>query len=149
MNILKNLKTIIYNTCLYFTVAEFAILIAATAIMLNDPVSSSGVKQVLNLTSAAILLLVSFIMSALNLIFKINCSQIVKVLLHFIGSSAAFAVLLLVSPDVYGDIARVITLFSVFAVVYFIIAFIALIIITIKNNRRADQLEYENKFDSR
>lgn len=149
MNLISNLKKIIYNACLFFTASEFLILIAATAIMVSDPESGAGVKQVLNLPSAAILLLVSFIMSALNPIFKLDCSQIIKLVLHFIGSAVAFAVLLLVAPEVYGDVARVITLFAVFAVIYFIIAFIVLIIGAIRTNIHADRLEYENKFDGR
>lgn len=146
MKILKNLKQIVYSACLYFTAAEFAILIFANAMGLNYPESGKEIVNFLNLSSSAVILLFAFIMSALNLIWKTKLTGAVKVMIHFIVSFATYFVIFVIIPGVYGNMAQIVVRSGLFAVLYFIIAFIALIISTIKRNRQADRAEYKNNF---
>lgn len=148
MKILKNLKQIVYSACLYFTVAEFVILILANIMGFNSPESGKEVVNFLNLTSSAIILLFAFVMSALNLIWEADLSGAVKVLLHFIGSFATYAVLFIVIPGAYVNMAQIVVRAGIFAAVYFIIAFAVIIVLSVKRNRKADKAEYENKFEN-
>ena len=104
------------------------------------------VVNFLNLSSSAVLLLFAFVMSALNLIWKAELSGAVKVLIHFIGSFATYAVLFIIIPGVYGNMAQIVVRGGLFAAAYFIVAFAVLIVSTVKRNRKADREEYENKF---
>ncbi len=146
MNFFKNLKQIIYSACLYFTAAEFAILIFANVMGLTSPETGKEVVNFLNLSSSAVLLLFAFVMSALNLIWKAELSGAVKVLIHFIGSFATYAVLFIIIPGVYGNMAQIVVRGGLFAAAYFIVAFAVLIVSTVKRNRKANREEYENKF---
>ena len=146
MNIFKTVKQIIYSTCLYFTAAEFVILIAAAAIRQIDAQSGGEVGSFLSLGSAGLILLACFLMSALNLIWKLDYSTPVKLLLHFIGALAAFAVIFVIIPGVYTDMAQLIVRVLIFAVLYFIVAFIVLIVNSIRKNRRTEELDYESQF---
>ncbi len=146
MNFLKNLKQIVYSACLYFTVAEFIILITATIMGYTAPEDGEAVGKFLNLSVSALLLLFAFVMSSLNLIWKADLPGAVKVLLHFIGSFATYTVLFIIIPGVYANVAQVIARTGIFAAAYFIIAFAVLLVSTIRKNRLADKSEYENKF---
>lgn len=147
MNLLKKLKQLVYSACLYFTVAEFIILIAAAAFSQTSPESGGEVGKFLSLSSASLVLLGAFIMSAINFVWKLEYSTPVKVLIHFICSFAAFAILFIIIPGIYGDTSQIIVRCAVFAALYFIIAFIIMIINSIIQNKRANKQEYENKFD--
>ncbi len=146
MNIFKTVKQIIYSTCLYFTAAEFIILIAADVIRQADAQVGGEVSSFLSLGSAGLILLACFLLSALNLIWKLDYSTAVKLLLHFIGALAVFAVIFVIIPGVYTDMAQLIVRVLFFAVIYFIVAFIALIVGSIRKNRRTEELDYESQF---
>lgn len=147
MKFFKNLKQIVYSACLYFTAAEFAILIFANAMGLTSSQGGKELVNFLNLSSSAVILLFAFLMSALNLIWKTKLAGAVKVMIHFIGSFATYFVLFIVIPGVYGNMAQIVVRSGLFAAAYFIIAFIVLIASTVKRNMQADRDGYENKFE--
>ena len=149
MKFFKNLKQIIYSACLYFTVAEFVILILATIMGYTAPEEGEAVGKFLNLSVSAIMFLFSLVMSSLNLIWKADMSGAVKVLLHFIGSFATYTVLFIIIPGVYSNVAQIVARAGIFAALYFIIAFAVLLVSTIRKNIRANKSEYESQFGKR
>jgi len=53
----------------------------------------------------------------------------------------------IIIPGVLTDVAQVIVRIIIFAAVYLIIAFIALIIASLRKNKRTESFEYESQFD--
>ncbi len=146
MNIFKSLKQIIYSACLYFTAAEFLILIIASAYSDLAPASGGTAGKFLSLGSAALIFTACLIVAALNLVWKLDYSVSVRILLHFVGCLIAWCVIAIIIPGVYTDIAQIIVRSLIFAVIYLVIAFIVLIVKSIKKNRSTEELEYEPKF---
>lgn len=148
MNIFKNLKQILYSACLYFTAAEFMILIIASAYNDLAPTSGGTAGKFLSLGSTSLIFTACLIVAALNLIWKLDYSTSVKILFHFVGCLVAWCVITIIIPGVYNEISQIIVRSLIFAVIYLVIAFIVLIIKSIKKNRRSEELEYEPKFGS-
>ncbi len=146
MDLFKKLKQLVYSACLYFTAAEFVVLIAAALFYETAPENGGEVVKFLNLSSAASILLCAFIMSALNFIWKLNYGTAAKVFIHFVGSLAAFSILFIIVPGVWDNMAQIFVRLGIFAVIYFIIAFIVMITHSIVENKRANKLDYTDKF---
>lgn len=146
MNIFKTIKQTIYSACLYFTAAEFLILLIATSFAEMAPTNGGTAGMFLSLGSTALIFVACFIMSVLNLVWRLEYSTPVKLLLHFIGTLAAYSVIFIIIPRVYTDAAQVIARIAIFAAVYLVIAFIAVIISSIRKNRRTEDFEYESQF---
>lgn len=94
-----------------------------------------------------IIFLFCFIMALLNLCWKLKYSITIKLLLHFLASLAAYTVVFVFmlgnSPSVENIFVRVL----LFTVVYFVVAFIALIVTSIRKNRKSEKAEYTSQFD--
>lgn len=146
MNIKKQIKKIISDACVYFTAAEFVILLAATGFSEMNPASGGGIAMFLSLGSAALIFLACLIMSALNLVFRLDLSTATKLMIHFIGSLIAFGVVFIIIPGVWNDFGAIFVRLGIFAVIYAVIAGIVGIVASVKNNRKADDLEYESQF---
>lgn len=146
MNVLKKLKQILYSACLYFTAAEFLILIIASAFNNIAPENGGTAGKFLSLGSAALIFAACIIVAALNLVWRLDYSISVRVLLHFVGCLIAWIMITIIIPGVYTDIAQIIVRSLIFAVLYLVIAFIVFIINSIKKNRNTEDLEYEPKF---
>ena len=146
MNIFKKTKQILYSACLYFTAAEFLILFIATGFSEISPENGGTAGMFLSLGSSALIFLACLIMSALNFVWKLDYSTPAKVLLHFIGTLIAFTVIFIIIPGAYTDVAQVIARLAILTVIYLIITFIAVIIASIKKNRRTENFEYESQF---
>lgn len=146
MKIYKTLKKIISDACVYYTAAEFAVLLIAAGFSEMSPEAGGGVGMFLSLGASALIFLACLIMSALNLVFRLDLSLALRILIHFIGSLAAYAVVFIIIPGVWNDFTAIFVRLSVFAVLYVIIALIALLVRSIIINRRADELEYESQF---
>ena len=146
MNVKKQLKKILSDACVYFTVAEFVLLLIATGYSEINPSSGGGVAMFLSLGSSALIFLACLIMSALNLVFRLDLSTATKVMIHFIGSLIAYGVVFIIIPGAYNDFGAIFVRLGVFVVVYAVIAGIAGIIASVKNNKKADELEYESQF---
>lgn len=146
MNIKKQIKKIISDACVYFTTAEFVILLVATGFSEMNPSSGGGIAMFLSLGSAALIFLACLIMSALNLVFRLDLSTATKVMIHFIGSLIAFGVVFIIIPGVWNDFGAIFVRLGIFAVIYAVIAGIAGIVASVKNNKKADELEYESQF---
>lgn len=140
MNKLKTVKKILTSSCIYFTVALFGIFLGAKM--------SNVAASFLSFGPAAIVYLACLIMAALNRVWKLEYSVGVRLLIHFIGSLITFALLFIIVPGkaVYTNLAQVVIRAGLFAILYFVIALIALIIASIRKNRRSDDLEYEPQF---
>lgn len=146
MKIYKTLKKIISDACVYYTAAEFAVLLIAAGFSEMSPEAGGGVGMFLSLGASALIFLACLIMSALNLVFRLDLSLALRILIHFIGSLAAYAVVFIIIPGVWNDFTAIFVRLSVFAVLYVIIALIALLVRSVIINRRADELEYESQF---
>lgn len=146
MNIFKKLKKILSDACVYFTAAEFLLLFAASSYSKISPESGGGVGMFLSLGSSALILLACIIMSSLNLTFKLDLSAALRLLIHFLGSLAAFGLVFVIIPGVWNDLTAIFVRLGIFAVLYLVIAFIVIIIRSIGLNRRTEELEYESQF---
>jgi len=142
MNRLKTVKKIIYSACVYFTVAVFVILGIATFAKL------AGSASFLSLGSMALLFVACLIMSALNLVWKLDYSITVRTLLHFLGSFFTYAIAFIVIPKAYTNAGQVAVRSIVFIVLYLVIAFTVMLISSIRRNRRSDNMEYQSQFDN-
>ena len=100
----------------------------------------------LSLGSSALIFAAWLIMSALNLVFRLEFSTAIKVLIHFIGSLIAYTVVFIIIPGVWNDFGAIFIRLGGFAVIYAVIASVAGIVNSVKINRRADELEYESQF---
>lgn len=145
MTILKTLRQILYSACLYFTVSEFILLMIASGYQASNPEAGGTAAMFLSLGSAALIFLACLLMSALNLIFKLDYSVSVRVLLHFIGSLIAYSLVFIFIPRAF-DVAQILVRIVFFAGIYLVIAFIALIIASLRKNRRTEDFEYDTQF---
>lgn len=146
MNIMKTIKQIIGSACTYFTAAQFFLLLIATGYSEIAPEDGGTTALYLSLGSAALIFLACLIMAALNLVWRLDYSISLRMLIHFLGSLAAFAVVFIIIPGVYDSIAQILVRSLVFTAIYMIIAFIVLITNSIRNNRRTEDFEYESQF---
>lgn len=146
MSFAKFLKKTIYSACLYFTAAEFFILLMATAFSDMEPQNGGTAGMFLGLGSAALIFAACFIMALLNAVWRLEYSTPIKILIHFIGTLIAYSLLFIIIPGVGTNVAQVIARLVVLLVLYFIVAFIILIVNSVKKNRRTEQLEYESQF---
>lgn len=146
MNVWKFIKNTVLNACFYFTVAEFAILIFATLLQLSSSGNGTSTVMFLSLGSTALVFLACLMLSALNFIWRLEYSGPVKVLIHFFGMLAAFALVFIVIPRTWGDAARVIALIAMYTVIYIVIGLIVWVINSIRKKCRSDELEYESQF---
>lgn len=146
MDLFKKVKGIIYSACLYFTAAEFLILITATLLSNTAPENGAIAGMFLNLGSTALVFLACLIMAALNLVWKLDYSLTVRTVIHFVGALAAWTVIFIIIPGVYTDVSQIIVRSAVFAAIYLVVALFVSVIRSIIKNRRSEELEYENKF---
>ncbi|MBQ8250161.1 MAG: DUF3021 family protein [Clostridia bacterium] len=143
--ILKEVKNIIYNACLYFTIAVFVLMIAFTIASQNESFAQPE-KMLLSPKLTGIIFSYSFVMAFLNLIWKIKYSVTIKLLLHFIGSLAAFAVFFIFMLENNSTVESTFLRALIFTVVYFVIAIIALIIGSIRKSRKNTNADYDSQF---
>ncbi|MBQ8509042.1 MAG: DUF3021 family protein [Clostridia bacterium] len=146
MDKLKKLKKILSDACVYFTAAEFLVLFIATGYSEISPETGGTAGKFLSLQSAALILLACVLMSALNIIFRMDLSTMLKVLFHFIGSMLAYSLVFIVIPGAWTDFGAIFVRLGVFVVLYLVIAFVVLVINSILNNKRTEDLEYESQF---
>lgn len=146
MNIIKKIKKIISDACVYFTAAIFAVIGIATVFLKLAPEQGSMVDKFLGLGSAALIFLACLIMSALNLVWRLDYSLAVRTLIHFIGAFVSYALIFIVIPGVYTNTAQVAVRSIVFVILYLLIAFVVFLAGSIKRNRRSDDMEYESQF---
>lgn len=144
-NIFKELKNIIYNTCLYFTGLTFLLLIAFTLMAERDSIASAQ-DYLIGMKTSSHILLFCFIMSLLNLCFKIKYSITVKLLLHFLLSLATYAVVFVFMLGNNQTVENISVRLLLFTVVYFVIAIIALIVTSIRKSRESANDEYTSQF---
>ncbi len=146
MNFLKFMKKTVLNACFYFTLAEFAVLSFATVFLASESGGSTAV-EFLNLGSTALLFLACFILSAFNFIWSLEYSTSVKVLVHFFGMLAAFALIFIVIPRAFDSATHIISLVAMYTGIYLVVAFVVLVVGSIRKIRRSNKLEYKSQFN--
>lgn len=139
MNVFKYIKQTVYSACLYFTVTEFLIIILATA---GNILSGNGF---FSLTAAALTFLACFVIAALNIVWKLDRSTPLKLVIHYLGSIVAVMPLLF-GIGIGNDIGRLLVCVLAFTVIYAVIAFVILLVSSICKNRRTEDFEYESQF---
>ena len=148
MNFFKEFKKIIYNMCLYFTAAEFFVLLISAGFSEISPEQGGTVGMFLSLGSSALLLLACLVMSVLNLIWKTEYKKPIKILFHFLGTLVAYSFIFIVIPRAYTSAPQIFARLFVFAVIYLVIAFVVLVISSIKKIKKSERTEYEAQFGS-
>ena len=139
-NKLKKFKNTLLNACLYFTVAIFIILILAEVAELSSAFSF------LSLSSTAMVFVACFLISVLNFVWKLEYSASVRTLIHFTCTFAVYGLLFIIIPGAYKMASQLAARSVIFVVAYVLIAFIVLLISSIRKNRRSDDMEYESQF---
>ncbi len=147
--ILNKLKQALSNACIYFTAAQFLLLMLASAFSSIDPQSGGTVGMYLKLSSAALIFAACLIMAALNFVFELDYSLSVRLLFHFLGSLAAYTVVFIIIPGAWQDFAAILVRLAVFAGLYLLIALLVLLVDSILKNRRTDSFEYDEQFSRR
>ncbi len=143
--IFKEVKSIIYNSCLYFTIAVFVLMTAFIIVSPNESFSEPE-KMLLSPKLTGIIFSYSFVMALLNLILKIKYSVTIKLLLHFIGSLTAFAFFFIFMLKNNSTVESVFLRALIFTVLYFVIATIVLIITSIRKSRKNANTDYNSQF---
>ena len=146
MRSIKELKKIISDACVYFTVSEFVLLAIAAAFGQTSPENGGAVGRFLSLGAAGMIFAACLMMSALNLVHRLGLSGALRVLIHFTGSLIAFSLVFIIIPRAYTDFGAIFVRLGIFAVLYAVIAVIVMIVRGIAANRRSDDLEYESQF---
>lgn len=146
MKILKEIKKIISNACVYFTAAEFFILIIASAYSGSAPEKGGAVGQFLSLGAAALIFAACAMFSVLNLVFRLELSTPVKVFLHFAGSLLAFSLVFVFIPKAYTDFGAMFVRLGIFAIIYAVVAAVVFLVRSARSKKRSDELEYESQF---
>ncbi len=146
MSIMKKIKQVILNACLYFTASEFLILIIANAFNQLAPSEGGTVGKFLSLGAAALVFFACIAVSALNLVLRSDYSLSVRLVIHFLGCLAVWTLVTVIIPGAYTNTVQVAVRLLLFAVMYLVIAFAVLIINSIVRNRSSEEKEYESKF---
>ncbi len=147
MSLSRKIFKIISDACVYFTAVQFLLLLAATGYGEMAPAEGGGVGKYLSLSSAALIFLACLIVSAMNPILRLDgYSLSVRLVLHFLGTFAAYAILFIVIPGAWTQLPVLLVRLGVFVILYLVIAFVVLIIRSIKKNRNTEELEYEAQF---
>ncbi len=146
MCIMKKIKQVILNACLYFTASEFLILIIANVFNQLAPSEGGTAGKFLSLSAAALIFFACIAVSALNLILRSDYSLSVRLVIHFLGCLAVWTLVTVIIPGAYTNAMQITVRLLLFAVLYLLIAFAVLIINSIVRNRRSEGKEYESKF---
>ena len=159
MNILKKIKQTVYSACLYFTVIEFTVIILGTIIngiyndasangtLVSDSVVSGGgqLSGFLSLGSAAAIFFACLVIASLKLVWALDYSRSVKIIIHYLCSLVALIPVFLIAVGT-SDFARLLTCVLIFTVIYAICVFISTLISNIRRAKRTEELEYESQF---
>lgn len=146
MDLVKKIKSIFTNACIFFTVSEFVLLAIAAGFSQLAPESGGGLSAFLKLGPTALIFLACFIMSALNLIFELELSGSIKLVLHFIGSLTAYSVVFIVIPGAWRSLGAMLARLFAFAVLYLVIAVTVSAVRGAKARKISDESEYESQF---
>ncbi len=149
MKLFSIIKNTLRSACVYFTAAEFLILVAAETLSLTASASGSPVRMFLSLKSTVLVFAACLFMSLLNLIWRLDLSLTLRTLFHFMGSLAVWSVIFIVIPKAYTDTAQIIVRCGVFAVIYAVVGLIALIVHSVKVRRATEKTDYEPSFGDR
>ena len=120
IKLLKELKRIISNSCICFTIIEFIILTVAQ-IMLEAEAKNDTFVSFLGLGSAAILFAAVFLQCFLSIVFKIkSLPGFVVRIIHYLLSSLSLFLIFVVIPGNFN--VRFVFVFIVLYSVFYIIA---------------------------
>lgn len=146
MKALKFIKKTAMNACVYFTIAEFVLLIFVTLLQKFAAEDGGSAVTFLNLGSTVLIFLACFCLAALNFVWRLNCSTPIRVLIHYLGMLAVFSLIFIVIPRAWDNPIRVAVIIGAYTLVYLVVGLIATVINSIRKNRSSDKLEYESQF---
>ena len=145
---LKELKRIISNTCICFTVCEFILLIVSD-LMLKGQATSNTAVSFLGLRGAVLVLITAFIFNILRYVFRIKSLQRVVVrLIHY--ALAMFCLLLVgvITPR-RTEIRYVFVFLFLATIIYIVVSFIAFAIRKLTSKKAEEVQNYTSVFDGR
>lgn len=117
----KVLYYFIYPACMYFSISIFAVSIVA-----NDTSNSAWAPTI---SAMLWFWIFSLVMAALGNIFRTDkINMLFKVMLHYIGTIAAFILIFIVAVSNYDNAAGAMIISVVLTVVYFFITSVVLLI---------------------
>ncbi len=146
MNALKFIKKTVMDACVYFTAAEFSLIIFVTLVQKFAAEDGGTAVMFLNLGATVLIFLACFCLAALNFIWRLKCSTVVRVLIHYIGMLAVFSLVFIVIPHAWDNTIRVVVIIVAYTLVYLIVGLIAMVINSIRKKRASDNLEYKSQF---
>ncbi len=76
-------------------------------------------------------------------------SNIMKGFIHFLGSLGIFTLLFVIIPGAYNIPAQIIVRLSTFIIAYLVIAFVLMIINTLRTIKKSDSQDYEKIFNDK
>lgn len=117
----KVLYYFIYPACMYFSISMFAVSIVA-----NDTSNSAWAPTI---SAMLWFWIFSLVMAVLGNIFRTDkINMLFKVMLHYIGTIAAFLLIFIVAVSNYDNAAGAMIISVVLTVVYFFITSVVLLI---------------------
>lgn len=117
----KVLYYFIYPACMYFSISIFAVSIVA-----NDTSNSAWAPTI---SAMLWFWIFSLVMAVLGNIFRTDkINMLFKVMLHYIGTIAAFLLIFIVAVSNYDNAAGAMIISVVLTIVYFFITSVVLLI---------------------
>jgi len=135
------LNKILYPTCLYFTVIVF--ILGAVTMSLTETFDI----PILNMSGISLAMLFCFGFACINRILYIDSFKIaVRLLLHFVGFLSVFALTFFVIGGFSPSVGTVFIVLGAVAIVYLIVAAIALIIRALTHKNKIEKSDYKRQF---
>jgi len=132
------LNNYIYPTCSFFTIAVFITNIVGTL--------AKQAQIVPTLSFMALLFLFSLSISILNRVFYTKLNPVVKFTIHFVGCTAAFALVFVVFSGYYKNSSSSVFIMFFFALVYLIIMAVGVLIRNMLFRKKIDSTPYKKQF---
>ena len=128
----------IYPTCSFFTIAVFITNIVGTLAKQSQIVPT--------LSFMALLFLFSLSIALLNRVFYTKLNPVVKFTVHFVGCTAAFALVFIVFSGYYKSSSSSVFIMFFFALVYLIIMAVGVLIKNMLFRKKIDSTPYKRQF---
>nr|MBQ4319661.1 hypothetical protein [Clostridia bacterium] len=128
----------IYPTCAFFTVAVFVTNLVGTLAKQSQIVPT--------VSFMALLLFFSFCIAAVNRVFASKLNPVIKFTIHFIGCTAAFALVFVVFSGYYKNSSSAVFIMFFFILCYLIVMAAAAMIKNLLFRKKIEESPYKKQF---
>ena len=145
MKIWTFFKNRLVESCIYFTITQF---IMSAILYFAEKASGGGL--VFQIQFSLLIFGFSFVLSLLNLIFKIKKLNIpAKLLIHSLSTLAVFILIFAVATKQLSNPQSLLFVLFFAAILYVVIAVAVLIIRAVKNKKASEQKTYDPQFEKK